>query len=228
MIFVGSGGAVPDYNDYNRHVRLADIVVSCPNANVKQQSSSSGGATYIHCEKFHQKENGKYEYDTRTFDCKDDTLQVSVQQMKQLGEMGSFGRLTPWEKFIAQGLAALNAEESNFSKPSLKKDKLFAWVDDRSVQVEHPKPPKGQEYLYKEGQTHVRYGPIASGKYLARNEKLRYDFARKHGVMAYDTELDSCLDAVSGSQKDSFIVIRASLITKMGRKVKNGSRMLPW
>ena len=69
-------------------------------------------------------------------------------------------------------------------------------------------------------QTHVRYGPIASGKYIARNEKLRYDFARKFGVMAYDTELDACLDAVTGSRKDSFVVIRGISDYQDGSKSK--------
>ena len=228
VIFVGSGGAVPDYNDYQSHVRLTDIVVSCPSAKKQPlpQSSACGGGgsteapTYIHCEKVQQKQNGKCEYETRFYHCKDDTLQVCVSQVRSLSEGGSFGRLSPWEKFIEQGLTALNAEESNFSRPSLKKDKLYAWIDDKSVQVEHPKAPKGQEGLYKEGQTHVRYGPIASGKYIARNEKLRYDFARKFGVMAYDTELDACLDAVTGSRKDSFVVIRGISDYQDGSKSK--------
>ena len=221
VIFVGSGGAVPDYQDYQKHVRLADVAVSCPSSKHAQRSTSGNvNPTYIHCEKVQQKQNGKYDYETRFFDCKDDLLQVSVQQMRSLSETASFGRLTPWEKFIEQGLTALNAEESNFSKPSLKKDKLFAWIDDKSVQVEHPKPPKGQEALYKEGQTHVRYGPIASGKYIARNEKLRYDFARKFGIVAYDTELDACLDAISGSRKESFIIIRGISDYQDGSKSK--------
>ena len=104
VIFVGSGGAVPDYNDYQSHVRLADIVVSCPSAKKQpppSQSSTSGGSgstdapTYIHCEKVQQKQNGKCEYETRFFDCKDDTLLACVSQMRSLSEGGSFGRLTP-------------------------------------------------------------------------------------------------------------------------------------
>ena len=42
VLIVGTAGAVPHYTDYDRHVRLGDIVVSAPR--------SPGEPLYIHCQ----------------------------------------------------------------------------------------------------------------------------------------------------------------------------------
>lgn len=42
VLIVGTGGAVPHFTDYDRHVRLGDIVVSAPR--------SPGGSFYVHCQ----------------------------------------------------------------------------------------------------------------------------------------------------------------------------------
>ncbi len=145
---------------------------------------------------------------------------MCISQMKSLNDADSFGRMKPWEKFIEQGLKALNAEESNFSRPSIKKDKLYAFIDDERVQVEHPRPGKGEEAKYKEGVTHIRYGPVGSGKYLARNEQIRLDFAKKNGLMAYDCETEAVLESISGSRKDSYCIIKGIADYQDGSKSK--------
>ena len=42
VLIVGTGGAVPHFSDYDRHVRLGDVVVSAPR--------SPGKPLYIHCQ----------------------------------------------------------------------------------------------------------------------------------------------------------------------------------
>ncbi len=127
----------------------------------------------------------------------------------------------PWQRHIEQGLQALNAEESSFSRPSIRRDKLYAWIDGERVQVEHPAAPKIGPHV--EGVTRIRYGAIASGKFVSRNEKLRYDFARRHEVLAFDSDdTATCLDAVLGSRKESFILIRGSA------DYLDGSRLKEW
>ena len=42
VFIVGTGGAVPHFTDFDRHVRLGDVVVSAPR--------SPGGPLYLHCQ----------------------------------------------------------------------------------------------------------------------------------------------------------------------------------
>ncbi len=79
MILVGSGGAVPDYHDYKRHVRLGDVVVGCP------RHANKPGPSYVHCETFHQNDAGKFDYETRIYESKDQTLQVKLES--ELGQV---------------------------------------------------------------------------------------------------------------------------------------------
>ncbi len=64
VILVGCGGAVPDFHDYNKHVRLGDIVVATPSA-----TSNGKGPLYVHCEKFEQKQ-GKFNYQKKDYTCR--------------------------------------------------------------------------------------------------------------------------------------------------------------
>jgi hypothetical protein len=51
------GGGVPHFTDYNKHVRLGDVVVSAPTEN--QQF------VYLHCDKATEKASGGLEFETR-------------------------------------------------------------------------------------------------------------------------------------------------------------------
>jgi hypothetical protein len=68
-------------------------------------------------------------------------------------------------------------------------------------EVEHP--PADKHYF--DGRTNVRFGPIASGKYVAKDGKLRKIFARTYGVRA---EADAVLESLEGNRNESFLIIR--------------------
>ena len=198
--------------DYGRHVRLGDIVVSTG-------GEAKGAHEYIHCDTLDQTD-GAYDYQTHWWRCRSRAMMASLDQMRALNNSDT--TLTrPWERFIQQGLDILHAEESSFHRPAIKTDKLYAEIDGKLLQVEHPKAPYAREHQ-PDNQPRVRYGPIGSGRYVARNQSLRMDFARKYGVCAYVQEVDPVLDALDRNHKDSFLFIRGI------SDYIDGSRLKEW
>jgi hypothetical protein len=74
----------------------------------------------------------------------------------------------------------------------------------------HPPPDK----RYFEGKTNVRFGPITSGKHVAKDGKLRKIFGRSYGVRAYDAEADAVLESLEGNRSEQFLIIRCLKIPK--------------
>jgi nucleoside phosphorylase len=110
-----------------------------------------------------------------------------------------------WDIFLEEASKRLKVEESNFHRPFIKTDRLFYTNPDSTVvEVEHP--PADKHYF--EGRTNVRFGPIASGKHVAKDGKLRKIFARTYGVRAYDAEADAVLESLEGNRNESFLIIR--------------------
>ena len=52
-------------------------------------------------------------------------------------------------------------------------------------QVEHPKPAVGEK-ADEFNRTRLRYGPIGSSKFIARNAQTRLEFGQSNGIVAYD------------------------------------------
>ncbi len=78
VLLVGTGGAVPDYSDYRRHVRLGDVVVSAPlTSSTSHQRSAVASDAYICCDTFsHDEKTNEYNFQTRGIKPSDSTLQV--------------------------------------------------------------------------------------------------------------------------------------------------------
>ena len=206
---MGAGGAVPHYTDFFKHVRLGDVVVSVP--------QKYGDPLYVHCDKLQRLETGEgYSYLTRSWQCRDDTLQNTIRHLRDLSETDSFFQ-PPWDRYVEEGKIILQSEESNFYRPSPRTDKLYATINDELLQVRHPEGPKGQ---YREGCSTIRYGVIGSGRYVARNDKLRMDFAKVTGARAFDGEFDAVLESMEGNRNDSFVIIRGIADYQDGTKSK--------
>lgn len=60
VFLVGVGGGVPHYTDYNKHVRLGDVVISHP-------TPYNNKYTYIYCENAKMNENGNYHFETKEY-----------------------------------------------------------------------------------------------------------------------------------------------------------------
>ncbi len=208
---VGVGGGVPDFSDFNDHVRLGDIVVGT--------ASRQGKPVYIHCDKYESTE-GRSDFTTQSWMELDHTLHAGVKKLRDLHERELHTR-KPWEKYIEEGKDILHAEESSFHRPAAKNDKLFATIDGELVQVEHPRPPYGYDRYIHDNVPRVRYGPIGSNKYVARNEPLRMEFKKMFGVMAFDGAFGEVLNTLERKKKNSYLIVRGIADYEEGSKNKD-------
>lgn len=60
VFLVGVGGGVPHYTDYNKHVRLGDVVISHP-------TPLNNKYAYVYCESAKMNENGNYHFETKEY-----------------------------------------------------------------------------------------------------------------------------------------------------------------
>lgn len=60
VFLVGVGGGVPHYTDYNKHVRLGDVVISHPTPLNKKYA-------YVYCESAKMNESGDYHFETKEY-----------------------------------------------------------------------------------------------------------------------------------------------------------------
>lgn len=54
----------------------------------------------------------------------------------------------------------------------------------------------------------LHLSPIASGRAVSRDDRLRQMFSSKCGALVFDSELDAVLDSVLGNCRDSFLCLR--------------------
>lgn len=60
VFLIGIGGGVPHYTDYNKHVRLGDVVISYPIPLNKKY-------IYVYCESAKTNESGDYHFETKEY-----------------------------------------------------------------------------------------------------------------------------------------------------------------
>lgn len=54
----------------------------------------------------------------------------------------------------------------------------------------------------------LHLSPVASGRAVSRDDRLRQMFSSKCGALVFDSELDAVLDSVLGNCRDSFLCLR--------------------
>ncbi len=199
VFVVGVAGAVPHYTDYRRHVRLGDIAVSVP-ANIDTPQ-------YALCKNVLQNDRGNFDFTISTWRSQEETLHRYVTQLRAQQESESFV-LRPWLKYLEKAQQLLKDEERDYTRPSSKTDKLYALLDGKTVLVQHPKPPRGQETLHSDRLPNVRFGTIGSGRFVSKTADLRTAFAASTGVIAYDGGYQAVYDALEGSRKSSYMAVR--------------------
>ena len=62
------------------------------------------------------------------------------------------------------------------------------------------------------------WAPVATGRHVALDDRLRQDFSSKNSIKAFDSELDPVVDSIYGSRKDSYMLIRGICDYKDGSK----------
>lgn len=201
VLLVGVGGAVPHFSDFEKHVRIGDVVVSLP--------IDRSGSIYVHCQRV-EKIPGSYGYSyvTRAWSSATQTLQKAVNVLQRNVERNPH-TAKPWDFYIEEGKELLENEESDFHRPSITRDKLlFTQPNGTVVQYEHPKPTGLASRNYTEGQVTIRYGLIGSGGLVTRNQEMRNEFAQLNGIKAFDLEFEAVLDSLEGNRNCSFLIIR--------------------
>jgi len=213
VFLVGVGGGVPHYTDYTKHVRLGDVVVSCPTA--KEQFA------YTYCETVKVSQDGKAAFECKNLSPSNPNLQgIAGQLKKQYEETGE----CPWFDYLKEGLLSLGKEgEHDFARPSLDTDKLYMSIGEQDViEVTHPQPPDTTDASRVEGCPRLHLGPIASGQSVGRDAGLRESFTRAKGALAFDFESDSVVESVVGNCRESWALIRGIA------DYKDGNRKSSW
>jgi len=63
-------------------------------------------------------------------------------------------------------------------------------------------------YIRETGCPVLHLSPVASGRAVSRDDRLRQMFSSKCGALVFDSELDAVLDSVLGNCRDSFLCLR--------------------
>ncbi|KAL2734011.1 uncharacterized protein V1478_003709 [Vespula squamosa] len=212
VFLVGVGGGVPHYTDYNKHVRLGDVVVSHPTLINKKY-------VYVYCESAKTNEDGNYHFETKEYCPPNLGLQEIAVNLKQQSENEVS---PPWQEYLKEGIENLgNQAEHDFKAPPPESDKLYMAIGDRDViEVAHPIAPQDATNKRMEGCPRIHLAPIASGRQIARDDQLRQKFATRFGALAFDAEMDAVVESILGNCRESFAVIRGISDYKDGSRIK--------
>ncbi|KAF5274183.1 hypothetical protein FQR65_LT17057 [Abscondita terminalis] len=212
VFLVGVAGGIPHYTDYNKHVRLGDVVVSHPTKNK---------FVYVYCENAKKNEKG-YEYEFKPYSPSNLNLQNIASDLKATIDNDN-GRTPPWLNYLHDGLNILSGQmESDFRLPNIETDKLYMNIGERDIiEVAHPEP-QDKAIKRQQGCPRIHLSPVASGRQVVRDDQLRQQFAAHVGALAFDCEFDAVIESILGNCKDSFICIRGI------SDYKDGTRRKEW
>ncbi|XP_011154099.1 uncharacterized protein LOC105191968 isoform X2 [Harpegnathos saltator] len=212
VFLVGVGGGVPHYTDYNKHVRLGDVVISHPTPLNKKY-------VYVYCESAKMNENGNYHFETKEYCPPNLGLQEIAATLKKQTENET---APPWQTYMKEGLENLvNQSEHDFNAPPPESDKLYMAIGERDViEVAHPTAPQDSANKRMDGCSRIHLAPVASGRQIARDDQLRQKFASRFGALAFDAEMDAVVESILGNCRESFAVIRGISDYKDGVRIK--------
>ncbi|KAL1512594.1 hypothetical protein ABEB36_002161 [Hypothenemus hampei] len=212
VFLVGVGGGVPHYTDYNKHVRLGDVVVSCPTRNK---------SIYLYCENAEVSDRG-YQFEIKNYSPNNFCLQEISTQLKVSSDQNP-AQTPPWLTYLKEGLNILSSQkEPDFNHPSVETDKLYMSIGERElIEVAHPIPQDGS-IKRQEGCPRIHLAPIAAGRHIVKDDRLRQQFATQVGALAFDSEFDAVIESILGNCKDSFVCIRGI------SDYKDGTRRKEW
>lgn len=210
VFIVGVAGGVPHYTDYNKHVRLGDVVVSCVDASRQNVTNGNSGKEKSYCYVYSNGEDVKKYFPVNS--CLQDIA-------KSLVEHADVKK--PWENYFEEGYSDLKDKiENDFTRPAANTDKLYMNIGNREViEVQHPQPQDATD-AGEIASMRLHLGPIGSGNELVKSDTLRTEFAKQHNLIATDVDLNSVLDSVVGNCRDSFLIVKGISDYKDGMMTK--------
>lgn len=220
VFLVGVAGAVPHYTDFDRHVRLGDVVISTPPKHGQR-------FIYQYCESVCEK-GGEIQFETRSW-CPVD-LGLQEIALSLIDKFRTRHSEAPWMFYYENGRDELVGDKENdgdhkannaWSRPSNDTDKLYMCVGGGDViEVGHPTPGEGQEDPRLNGEPVLHVGPVAAGRGVALDDQLRQELAARHEIVAFDVELDAVVESIYGNRKDQYTLIRGMADYKDGTRRK--------
>lgn len=229
VFLVGVAGAVPHYTDFEKHVRLGDVVMATPPIGQGQQF------IYQFCQSVKEKSNGEVQFETKSW-CPVDLGLQDIQQslVQKFNSKGCFEEYNlPWLRHYKEGLAVLCDHEpeddtdglgfvdDGWLRPSGDTDKLYMSMGGGDIiEVGHPTPRDGQFDPRHKGQPMLHVGPVASGKSIALDDQLRQEYASRNGILAFDSDLETVVESIYGNRKDQYTLIRGMADYRDGTRRK--------
>lgn len=213
VFIVGVGGGVPHYTDYTKHVRLGDVIVS--------SALISNGAAYTYCENVKNSPDGECTFEYKSHSPASTIIQDIAAKLKEQYDLNGD---TLWYDYMKEGLSVLcNQNEHEFTRPSVDTDKLYMAIGEKDViEVAHPQPQDQVDGTRMEGCPRLHLGPIASGRSVNKDARLREAFTSKSQALAFDFESDSVIESIVGNCRDSWALVRGIA------DYKDGQRKGPW
>eukprot|EP00092_Neocalanus_flemingeri_P048321 GFUD01055068.1.p1 GENE.GFUD01055068.1~~GFUD01055068.1.p1 ORF type:complete len:592 (+),score=166.29 GFUD01055068.1:563-2338(+) len=214
VFIVGVGGGVPHYTDYDRHVRLGDVVLAAPN-------KAGQRFIYQYCQTAEVRESGEVVFETKSWCPPEITLQLIGEQLKDKAKEDEGPAC--WQTNYSCGLSELSGDQDGqtWARPAQVTDKLFMSIGGGDlIEVGHPTPKPGTEDPRGNGTPVLHIGPVAAGRGVSLDDQLRQEFAYKNGILAYDSELDSVVESIYGNRKDHYMLIRGIADYKDGTRRK--------
>ncbi|VVC32030.1 Nucleoside phosphorylase domain [Cinara cedri] len=201
-VFVcGAGGGVPHYTNYDKHVKLGDVVVS--------HYGNKQKAVYTYCENV-LNENGNITFHCRQYSPK--TFDIQIAAMKLQTEVKSIDNTRPlWDVYLSEGLNKIEKQktdgESDFNRPPADSDKLQMFIGGGTelIEITHPISDSQKN---KDLGTRIHVGPIGGGQSAVSNESTRKKFATEYKLLAMDSEFDSVMGSLMGNYCHSYAVVR--------------------
>ncbi|XP_015380168.1 PREDICTED: uncharacterized protein LOC107173931 isoform X2 [Diuraphis noxia] len=210
-VFVcGAGGGVPHYTNYDKHVKLGDVVVSHCGNNQK--------AVYTYCKNV-TNENGDVKFHCHQYSPKIFDLQIAA--MKLQTEVKSIDKKPLWDIYLSEGLSKIEKQktdnESDFNRPPADSDKLQMYIGGTElIEITHPICNDKDNNLG----TRLHVGPIGGGQSAISNAFTRQKFAAEYKLLAMDSEFDSVMGSLMGNYCHSYAIVRGISDYKHG-SVKN-------
>ncbi|KAJ8960617.1 hypothetical protein NQ318_013909 [Aromia moschata] len=221
VFLVGVGGGVPHYTDYNRHVRLGDVVISCPTRNKH---------IYLYCENAKSSDKG-FEFEIKPYSPSNFNLQEIATQLKSAADQDA-GATPPWFNYLRDGAERPEQPVGAGLQAAQQRDRQAVHEHrrqgpDRGGAPHAPgkRTQERQTIAYgdrQEGCPRLHLSPIASGRQVVRDDRLRQQFSAQVGALAFDCEFDTVIESILGNCKDSFICIRGI------SDYKDGTRRKEW